>query len=160
MPSYQQFYEAFTDAIAASVRMPGEMLRMKFQNNYSASRATIVLFWRIAVIERYETAVDYLDYVFEAWLSEEIAAGRITLPGWSDPVLRAAWLAGYWRGKAMPNIDPARTAAADKIYAELGAQTLDHISYEHNGSDGSTNRERLKREYAELPIPPWGKKSS
>ncbi len=55
----------------------------------------------------------------------------------------------------MPNIDPMRTANSDKIYAELGAQTLDRIARNHNGSDGSANRAKLAREYYERPTASW-----
>jgi len=55
----------------------------------------------------------------------------------------------------MPNIDPMRTAKADKEYLEMGAQTLDGVARNHNGSDGVMNRQKLTREYTELPIPPW-----
>ena len=100
-------------------------------------------------------AADYLNPIYSMWLSEEIAAGRIVAPGFSDPILKAAWLNNRWIGSPMPNIDPMRTANADKLYAELGAQDLDRIARNHNGSDGQANRAKLARQYQELPIAPW-----
>ena len=55
----------------------------------------------------------------------------------------------------MPNIDPMRTAQADKTYIELGAQTLDRTARNLNGSDGQANRAKLAREFSELPAAPW-----
>jgi hypothetical protein len=55
----------------------------------------------------------------------------------------------------MPNIDPMRTAMADKAYVEMGAETLDRVARNLNGSSGSSNRAKLKQEYSELAQPPW-----
>ena len=157
---YDVFVDAFTSYLSASSGMPIEVLLMKFNASYSASRAALVLFWRIANIWREEMASDYLNVIVEMWLSEEIAAGRINAPGWQNPILKAAWLCNRWIGSPMPNIDPMRTANSDKIYAELGAHDLDRVARNHNGSDGRMNRAKLKRQYGELPIAPWQQKGT
>jgi capsid protein len=155
--NFDTFVDAFCSYLAASKGMPLEVLLMKFGTSYSASRAALVLFWRVAQIWRDEMAADYLNPIVEMWLSEEIAAQRIEAPGWLDPTLRAAWLNCRWIGSPMPNIDPMRTAKADKTYAELGAHDLDRVARNHNGSDGRSNRAKLKRQYSELPEAPWNK---
>lgn len=152
---FDSFSNAFVSYLAASKGMPVEVLLMKFSNNYSASRGTLILFWRIAVIWREEMNADFNNPIYESWLSEEIAAGRISAPGWSDPRMRAAWLNAEWAGAPMPNIDPLKTAAADKEYVGMGAQTLDDVARNFNGSSGKHNRMKLVREYAEWPPPPW-----
>lgn len=153
--AYNQFVDAFTGHLAASMSMPLEVLLMKFGSNYSASRATLILFWRIAEIWKTEMAADFLNPVFEAFLTLEIAAGRLSLPGWSDPRLRQAWLNCRWIGAPMPNIDPAKTANADRAYIEMGATTLDRVARNLNGSSAASNRNKLRREYDDLPAPPW-----
>jgi len=104
---------------------------------------------------RDEMVADFLNPVYEMWLSEEIAAGRIGAPGWSDPRLRTAWLSCQWAGSPMPNIDPLKTANADRAYVEMGAQTLDDVARNYNGSSGKANRSKNKRQYEELTPPPW-----
>lgn len=153
--SFDKFVDAFTGYLSASMGMPLEVLLMKFNANYSASRGALILFWRVVQIWRAEMAADYLNPTYEAWLSEEIAAGRVVAPGWSDPRLKQAWLTNSWIGSPMPNIDPKRTADADRTYLELGAQTLDRVARNLNGSSGASNRAKLTREYAGLPLPPW-----
>lgn len=153
--SYNTFVDSFTAYLAASLSIPIEVVLMRFSNNYSASRASLILFWRITRIWQAEMAADLLNPTYEAWLEGEIAAGRITAPGWSDPRMRAAWVSCNWVGAPMPNIDPKRTADADKSYVEMGAQTLDKVSRDLNGSDGRTNRAKLRRELGELTSPPW-----
>lgn len=158
--SFDSFVESFTSYLCASMSMPIEVLLMKFNANYSASRAALILFWRVACIWREEMAIDFLNPMYEMWLAEEIAAGRLTAPGWSDPRLRAAWLNNNWIGAPMPNIDPMRTAKADKEYATMGATTLDNIARNLNGSSGKANRRKLARQYKELPPDPWVKRGN
>jgi len=155
--SFDKFVDGFTSYLSSASGMPLEVLLMKFNANYSASRASLILFWRIANVWRAEMAADFLNPVYEMWLSEEIAAGRVLAPGWSDPIFRAAWLNCGWIGAPMPNIDPMRTANADEKYVNMGATTLDRVSRNLNGSSGSSNRAKLKREFEELPDSPFNK---
>lgn len=155
--SYGDFLFTIATHLSASLSMPVEVVLMKFGENYSASRAALLLFWRVAQVWRDELASDFLNIVYENWLAGEIAAGRIFAPGWSDPRMREAWLKNSWIGSPMPNIDPMRTAKADKEYVEMGAQDLDRVAQNLNGTSGKANRAKLARQFAELPSPPWSK---
>jgi capsid protein len=135
-----------------------ETVLMKFSNNYSASRATLILCWRIALQRRYNLACYHLDPIYEMWLSEEIAAGRISAPGWADPRMRAAWLRHRWQGSGLPVMDPTKTAQAAKMALELGLTTMDDEAIEYNGSSAKANRAKLAQEFSELPQAPWLKK--
>lgn len=153
--NYDTFTDAFIKSLSASMSLPSEILLLQFKQNYSASLAALKLAWQVAEIWRQELVADYLAPIFEMWLRGEIAAGRVRAPGWSDPRMRQAWLAGDWVGFPMPAIDPLKAAKASETWAKLGATTLDRIARECNGSSGKSNRAKLKREYAEYIIPPW-----
>jgi len=157
---YDRFVDAFTSYLAASISMPIEVLLMRFNQNYSASRASLVLFWRVAQIWREELAADFLNPIYEAWITGEISSGRIIAPGWQDPIMHQAWLCNNWIGSPMPDIDPLRHAKAVKEYIEVGATDLDRVARNLNGSSGATNRAKLARQLEELTSPPWSKKSS
>ena len=158
--SFPAFVDSFASHIAASLSIPLEVVLMKFNANYSASRACLLLFWRVATRWRDELASDFLNPIYEEWLSGEIAAGRIIAPGWQDARLRAAWLANNWIGAPIPNIDPQNTASAIETYMKLGLTTGDREARNLNGSSGSANRSKLSQEYAELPVPPWENKGN
>lgn len=158
--SFDTFVTSFTSYLSSSMSMPIEVLLMKFNANYSASRASLMMFWRTVAIWREEMATDFLNPIYEAWLSEEIAAGRVAAPGWNDPRMRAAWLKNNWVGSPMPNIDPKRTADADETYVKLGATTLDRIALNLNGSSGKKNRASNKKSIPDLTPIPDGKASS
>lgn len=152
---YDAFVNSFTSSLAASFSMPVEVLLMKFNTNYSASRGALILFWMVAEIWRHEQEVDLLNPIYEMWLSEEIARGTVMAPGWSNPVLKAAWLNNRWIGPSMPNIDPMKTYLADEGYMKLGATTQDRIAKDLNGSSGKANRAINKRTFDETPIWPY-----
>lgn len=154
--NYDVFVSAFFSSISASMGWSMELVLKKFNNNYSASRATLLLCWRTAQIERDELAADFLNPIYEMWLSEEIAAGHISAPGWNDPLLRAAWLSCDWAGAPLPAIDPLKSMQAGKLAVELGAETLDDVARNYNSSSGKANRAKNKRQYEELGAPPWG----
>jgi capsid protein len=84
------------------------------------------------------------------WLSEEIAAGRVSAPGWTDSRLRAAWSSHRFHGAGMPNIDPEKTGKAAKEYLSMGATTLEDVAIEYNDSDAEANRIKLREEIASL----------
>ncbi len=155
--TYEKFLNTYVSYISASHGMPIEVLLMKFNANYSASRAALVTFWRIAQIWRDEMAADWLNPIYESWLSEEIAAGKIKAPGWSDPVLRAAWKNNAWIGAPMPNIDPLREAKANKENLDMSATTQNRIARGLNGSSAKDNIVINNRMFPETPITPWNK---
>lgn len=152
--AFDSFVDTFVMHLSASVSMPVEALLMKFGQNYSASRATLVLLWRVINKWREIMAADFLNPVVEAWLSEEIAAGRITAPGWLDPRLRSAWMCCRWVGDPIPSIDPNKEADAAAKRAGLGHETLDDGALNYNGSSGESNRARLAEEVPELVVLP------
>lgn len=158
--SFDKFVDAFASYLSASTGTPLEVVLMKFNNNYSASRATLLLFFRIACGWRFEMDSDLLSPIVEMWLSGEIAAGRVIAPGWSDPRMKAAWLHKNWIGQGAPDIDPVKTANANKINLEINATNLDRVARDLNGSSAAANIEKNKSLYDGFAIAPWTVKQS
>ena len=155
--TFDSFVDSFTAYLSASMSMPLEVLLMKFNSNYSASRGALILFWRIAWIWRQEMDADFLAPLYESWLSEEIAAGRESAPGWTDPRMRAAWLKHDLVASPVPNIDDLKSAKANEKNLEINATTFDRAARETNGSNGKANRSKLRRELDEHITMPWRK---
>lgn len=153
--NFDAFVDAFTSYISSSKGMPIEVLLMKFGQNFSASRGALLLFWRVAMIWREEMATDFLNPIVEMWLAGEIAAGRVSAPGWSDPRLRAAWLNNMWVGPPAPDIDPGKTAKARKDNLEVGVTNIDIEARNHNGSDAESNKAVNKRILDGYAVPHW-----
>lgn len=153
--TYPEFQEAFLESLSAVAGIPLEVVHMKFQNNFSASRATLLLFQRIVDIEREDMVTDFNAPIYKMWLSEEIAAGRVTAPGWSDPVLQAAWLKATWRGAPVPDIDPAKLAKARRDNIDMGVTSVERESQQHSGRSAADNIADNNLSYEGYEKPPY-----
>ncbi|NIP56153.1 phage portal protein [candidate division KSB1 bacterium] len=139
--------------LSSSAGMPIEVLLMRFGNNYSASKAAMGFFQQVIDIERNEMASDFLQQKFAMWLSEMVGLGQIQIPGFSDPVIRAAWLNAKWYGAPLPDIEPVKTALARKHNISMGLTTGEREARNHNGSDFEANKQKILREYGDFVQP-------
>ena len=151
--SFDTFVDSFSSYLFASHSMPLEVGLMKFGNNFSASRAALLLFWRVVQIWRDEMAADFLDPIYAMFVAEEIAAGRVLAPGWSDPRMRSAWLRNAWIGNPAPDIDPSKTSKSVLDYMKAGVLTGKRAARNHNGSDIKSNLATLEQEFGTRPNP-------
>jgi len=148
--SFEIFLKAIKSSLSASLGIPVEVLDMSFNANYSASRASLILFWNVVEKWRVDFAADFLNPIYEAWMREEIAGGRIKAPGWESVVMRRAWLNCSWVGINKPSIDPLKEAKAATERIGQGLTTRERESKAYNGSEFTENIERLKVENAEV----------
>jgi capsid protein len=89
----------------------------------------------------------FCDPVYEAWMDEAVALGRIAAPGYfDDPVIRRAYLGSEWRGDAMGHIDPVKSATAAEKRLQLTLTTHEQEAAELTGADWSDVIERRGRE--------------
>ncbi len=123
----------FSDASYASVRMEG---------------ATI---WPIAVRRRERISAPFAQGVYEPWLQESIAEGRIPLKGGLAAFLanRSSVCWAEWRGPEQPSADPYKDALANKVNLETGATTLQRI-YAAKGQDWEEEIEQAGKEIEAL----------
>jgi lambda family phage portal protein len=146
--NFEAFVTGITKSLSASVGIPIEVLQMSFNANYSASRASLLLFWNTVEKWREATASQFLGPIFEAWFTEEVKSGRINAVGFLDgpPVVRRAWLSAAWIGAGKPSIDPLKEANAARTRIQDGLTTRERESMIYNGSDYRDNVKRLKIE--------------
>lgn len=135
-------------AIAASGRgIPYEVLMHRYNSNYTAANAAMLDFWRL--VRRYRQHFDYAFNrpVYEAWLSEAVALGRIEAPGFfDDPGVREAWCSCQWIGASKGHVQPVQEANAAKIRIETGISTGEQEAMEYNGGDYMQNLAQRGRE--------------
>ena len=159
-PDFDSFVDSFLTPLVGAHGMSMEMFKIKFDASYSAARGALAVLWRFVAMERTWLDSWALGPVFEMFLSCEIAAGRISCPGWADPRLRAAWCAHSFIGTPPVQIDPAKEADAAMKYLQMSATTLEQVTQEHGGGNVKANIARNKAAFPELPIPPWENKQA
>jgi len=149
----------FTDSrfgfLSASMGMAPSVAKMEFKSSFTAGKAELGLQDKEAGIQRDDLESDFAQLAYFAWLSGEIGAGRIQALGWSDPIIRAAWLQSRWQAEPGIVLNPAQESSAAKTNIELGRIDLDTAAEDLNGSSGSSNRAKLVKQLEELPTDPF-----
>jgi lambda family phage portal protein len=161
-PAFDPFWVAMVRQIGMALEMPYEVLVMHFQSSYSAARAALLMAWKAFRSKRDLLAKTLCQPVFELWLADEVAEGRINCPGFfSDDVIRAAWCAAIWTGDGPGSIDPTKEVDAAQKRVDLGISTKQAESIAFDGVDWDQKHEqRVKEINAEkrdgIYIPPAG----
>lgn len=150
-PAFDPFWMAMVRQIGMALEMPIEVLTMHFQSSYSASRAALLMAWKAFRKNRDRLATYFCQPVFELWLADEIAAGRIRAPGFfASDLVRAAWCGAVWTGDGPGSIDPGKEVDAAGKRIELGISTKDAESIAYDGlSWEGKHKQRVKEIRAE-----------
>ncbi|MBY0243178.1 MAG: phage portal protein [Burkholderiaceae bacterium] len=150
-PAFDPFWGAIVRQIGMALELPYEVLTMHFQSSYSAARAALLMAWKAFKARRDMLATYLCQPVFELWLSDEVAEGRIAAPGFfvSD-IVRKAWCKAIWTGDGPGSIDPVKEVAAARERIDLGISTKDSESIQYDGvSWQDKHNQRVKEINAE-----------
>ena len=154
----KDFVETVDNSICASLGMAPEVVDMKFGASFSASKGSLGLQDIEARIERDDLESDLEDPIYFAWLSGEIAAGRVQAPGWSNPIIRAAWLKKRMTADPPIILNPVQEATATEKNVAMARMDLGEAAENLNGSDFETNAANLAKQLDILPTDPFGMK--
>jgi lambda family phage portal protein len=145
---FEAFMKAMAQLVGAALDMPYEMLLGVFNSSYSASRAALLQAWRPFRDRRDWFAHDFCQPIYETWLFEAVATGRIQAPGFfTDPVRRKLWSQALWIGPSPGQIDPVKEVQAAALRIQHRFSTHERESMELTGMDYDNNVEILRREY-------------
>lgn len=144
-------FDAFTKSICrqmgAALELPYDVLVKEFNSSYSASRGALLEAWEAIKMRRAWFVDDLCQPVYQTWLAEAVALGRIKAPGFfDDPLLRAAWSGARWIGPVQGSLDPLKEAKADILLIDHGIKTHEQVTRERGGGDWEENVEQLQRE--------------
>ncbi|MCH5207549.1 MAG: phage portal protein [Oscillospiraceae bacterium] len=146
-------FEAFTQSIAkqvgAALEIPYDVLMKEFNSSYSASKGALEEAWKMFKKRRSWFVSDFCKPIYEAWLAEAVARGRISAPGFfTDPLIRAAWSGTRWDGPAQTHLDPLKEAKANAIVVSHGWKTNEQITREFYNGNYEENIQALSAENA------------
>lgn len=136
-PQFDAFVTAVCREIGVALNLPIEVLLKSFNSSYSASRAALEVAWQFFQMKRSWLAWNFCQPIYEWMLTEAVAKGRISAPGYfSDPVIREAWLGSMWIGPSRIQLDPLKEASANQLNIAMGTTTREKIIVE-NGTGNS-----------------------
>lgn len=145
--TFEPFVGAFLKQIGAALNIPYEVLLKNFTASYSASRAALL---QAADEFRQRKAwfiQDFCAPVYEQFLAEAVALGRIKAEGFfDDPIKRAAWSAADWRNENSHFLDPVKETQAMILRLNAGLSTYSAEVAEATGQDFDEVIETLRQE--------------
>lgn len=149
--AFADFISTLETIIGASMEIPKEVLTKKYESNYTAARGALLDFWRTVRVHRTAFNNTFNQPIYEQWLSEAVASGRIEAPGFfDDPAIRQAWCGCIWMGASMGHVDPLKEVNAAEKRINLNISTEEQEASEFNGNDWLANIRQRKKEMAAL----------
>lgn len=146
-PTFDPFVKAILQQIGVCLEIPFEVLIKHFDSSYSAARAALLEAWRYFENRRVWLARSFCQPIYEAWLYEAVAIGRIKAPGFlQDPAVRKAYCRAQWIGPARGQIDELKEVNAAIRRVESGISTLEEETAQLTGGDWELKHRQRTRE--------------
>lgn len=144
---FEAFMKTLCMLIGSAVEIPYEVLVKAYNSSYSASRGALLEAWEAIKMRRSWFVADFCQPIYEIWLTEAVARGRIQAPGFfGDPAVRKAWCKADWIGPVQGHLDPKKEIEAGLTQVANGIKTHEQLTRENGGGDWRSNVERLKVE--------------
>lgn len=167
-PAFDPFVTALCRQIGVALEIPFELLVKHFTASYSAARAALLEAWAYFNRRRHWLVTSFCQPVYEAIITEAVATGRLSAPGFfSDPAIRRAYLGTVWIGDAPGQIDPLKeiNAAEKRMALNLTTHSEECTALPNGGCDWEAKFPQLVKEKRmmlaaglddakALPIPP------
>ncbi|OPJ63695.1 phage portal protein [Clostridium chromiireducens] len=145
--AFDGFVNALCRYVGAALEIPQELLQKSFQSSYSAARAALLEAWKMFRMRREWMSNSFCQPVYEEWLTQAVAMGRIRAPGFfDDPIVKKAWCGAEWNGPAPGQLDPLKEISAAEKRIQNGVSTREQETMEINGGNFDKNIQQAKRE--------------
>ena len=149
--TFDKYVGAMETVIGSSMEIPKEVLVKKYESNYTAARAALLDFWRTVRVYRTRFNASFNQPIYEQFMAEAVATGRIEAPGFfDDPAIRQAWCGCSWMGASMGHVDPLKEVNAAAMRIAQNITTQEQEASEYNGNDWAANVRQRRRELQAL----------
>ncbi|MHB8109773.1 MAG: phage portal protein [Syntrophorhabdaceae bacterium] len=148
--AFDPFVQAILRQIGVALELPFEVLIKHFTASYSAARSALLEAWKFFNARRKWLADNFCQPVFEVWLYEAVASGRIAAPGFfNNPLIKKAYCTAEWVGPAQGQIDPVKevSAAEKRLSLSLTTRAQETASL---GGDFDLNIKQIKKERGQM----------
>ena len=145
--NFDGFVSSIALQIGTALELPYEVLMKKFNASYSASRAALLEAWKAFSEWRDWLTEKFCQPIYEEWLAEAVARGRVYAPGFfADPLIRKSYCNAQWYGPTQGQLDPVKEVEAANKRVAYGFSTRAKEAMELTGTDFRENIRIAKRE--------------
>jgi capsid protein len=153
--NYAKFEETILNVFAWINEIPPEIMRMMFQNNFSASRQANNEYEIILRYRFWKFGVDFCQPLWTEMLIQGALMRNFEAPGfleaWRAPAkwrVYAAWIHCEWTGISRPSVDIKKDVEAWTTLEEKGLVTRDFITRKFSGMSYTAVIAKRQREKA------------
>jgi lambda family phage portal protein len=156
---FEHYVTSMVKFIGSTLGVPWEILLKVFLNNYSASRASLLEFWKRVRVLRQMMVNQFCQPVYNAWFMEAAAKKILNARGFfDDPRIFKAWTRCGWIGSNPGSIDPLKEIMASEVKIKIGVSNQEMECLEHGGNDWRdiTAQQGIEKAFAkenDLPYP-------
>jgi len=141
--AFDGFVMSVLRQIGVGLELPFEVLIKHYTASYSAARAALLEAWRYYLKTRQWMVGTVCQPIYEEWLAEAVAVGRIKAPGFfEDPAKRKAYAQATWVGPGKGQIQPLQETNAAIARIDSGISTIEKEKLELDGSEWSVDHEQ------------------
>lgn len=150
--NFENFQDAIIDTIASSVGLPPEILRLKFQNNFSASRQANNEFSIYLQKRSHQFANEFLQKIYEEKIITSVLSGKLEAKGLHQAIINndthiiKAWTNASWSGISRPSVDIQKDVNAMAVALEYGIISRDGACKRVSGKSFAETARALKKE--------------
>lgn len=145
---FDPFVLAILRQVGVALEIPFELLVKHFTASYSAAQAALLEAWKFFRSRREWLAAMFCQPVYEAVITEAVAKGYLTAPGFfADPMVRAAYLGAEWIGPPRGQIDQLKEGKAARERVEMGISTLSEETAALTGGDWERKHQQRAKEH-------------
>lgn len=148
-PHYEAFQRNLLREVARCMGVTVESLTMDHSSaSYSSTRMAVASVWPTIIRRRERIVAPIAQGIYEAWLDEAIAEGRIPFKGGyrAFAANRDRVIDSEWRGPPRPSADPYKDALAEKVRMESGTMTIQE-AWAERGLDWEEGMDQIAREH-------------
>lgn len=150
-PNFEPFILAVIKQMGIALGIPFELLIKQFNSSFSASKAALLDAWVYFRGVRTWLSLSFCQPVFETWLAEAVAIGRIPAVGFfADPLMRWAYTRAAWPGDSMGSINPKDEVSAYVAAIEARLMTRERAEWELFGTGWSDTYDQKLAEHQRL----------